>query len=177
MSASDQPGGRLPAPGALAHVQDFLNTADLEGGTDALSARAFTSWAHRHGLPEIEQHRLTLIQGRELLRDWISTGTTDVPGAVAEWLAPLQLRFDVTAGRLQVTADSQPGLFVAPIIDAIRTAIDDGTWPRLKTCDRDICRWVFYDHSKNAASHWCASSICGAREKARRAYARRTNNL
>src|SRR2546421_11493135 len=32
----EQPGDRIPAPGSLAVVQDFVNTADLEGGTDLL---------------------------------------------------------------------------------------------------------------------------------------------
>jgi predicted RNA-binding Zn ribbon-like protein len=60
------------------------------------------------------------------------------------------------------------------VVDAVRTAMADGTWPRLKVCERDTCRWLFFDHSRNANSRWCASSVCGSREKSRRAYARRT---
>ena len=52
-------------------------------------------------------------------------------------------------------------------------AIAEGTWARLKACERDSCRWAFYDRSKNRSGHWCSMDVCGAREKNRRAYRRR----
>jgi predicted RNA-binding Zn ribbon-like protein len=59
------------------------------------------------------------------------------------------------------------------IIAAMHAAIADHTWPRLKACERDSCRWAFYDRSKNQTSRWCATTVCGAREKNKRAYRRR----
>jgi predicted RNA-binding Zn ribbon-like protein len=48
-----------------------------------------------------------------------------------------------------------------------------GTWGRLKACEREVCRWAFYDRSMNRSGHWCSMSVCGQREKSRRAYRRR----
>ena len=59
------------------------------------------------------------------------------------------------------------------IVAAIHAAIGEGTWARLKACERDVCRWAFYDHSKNRSGHWCSMAVCGSREKNRRAYRRR----
>ena len=53
--------------------------------------------------------------------------------------------------------------------------VAEGTWERLKACERDVCRWAFYDHSKNRSSHWCSMAVCGQREKNRRAYRRRVS--
>ena len=58
------------------------------------------------------------------------------------------------------------------IVGAIHTAIAEGTWHRLKACERDVCRWAFYDHSKNRSGHWCSMAVCGNRMKARRHYER-----
>ena len=54
------------------------------------------------------------------------------------------------------------------IVGVVHTAVADGTWPRLKACPRHICRWVFYDRSKNRSSRWCAMSVCGNRIKTTR---------
>ena len=40
-----------------------------------------------------------------------------------------------------------------------------GTWPRLKVCARDACRWAFYDTSRGGTGKWCAMSLCGNRAK------------
>jgi predicted RNA-binding Zn ribbon-like protein len=40
-----------------------------------------------------------------------------------------------------------------------------GEWSRLKTCARDSCRWVFFDHSRNRSGRWCSMRVCGNREK------------
>ena len=61
------------------------------------------------------------------------------------------------------------------IVAALHAGIADGTWPRLKACERDTCRWAFYDHSRNRSGHWCSMAVCGSREKNRRAYRRRTS--
>ncbi len=63
-----------------------------------------------------------------------------------------------------------PGLdgALGRIVGVVHTAMADGTWPRLKACPRHICRWVFYDRSKNRSSRWCAMSVCGNRVKTKR---------
>ncbi|NUR93058.1 MAG: CGNR zinc finger domain-containing protein [Nonomuraea sp.] len=65
------------------------------------------------------------------------------------------------------------GQAMAGILDIVRTAMDDGCWQRLKACRRPVCRWVFYDASRNRSSHWCSMEVCGNRVKSRSAYQRR----
>ena len=36
---------------------------------------------------------------------------------------------------------------------------------RLKTCASEECRWIFFDRSKPANRHWCASNLCGNCQK------------
>ena len=43
----------------------------------------------------------------------------------------------------------------------------DGTWPRLKICSADTCRYVYYDRSKNGSRRWCSMDVCGNRNKTR----------
>ena len=62
---------------------------------------------------------------------------------------------------------------VGRILAVVFEAMADETWPRLKACRNDVCRWAFYDHSKNRSGHWCSMAVCGQREKNRRAYRRR----
>src|SRR3954452_14072983 len=38
---------------------------------------------------------------------------------------------------------------------------DDGTWPRLKPCLADDCKWGFYDRSRNRSVVLCYMCVCG----------------
>lgn len=42
-----------------------------------------------------------------------------------------------------------------------------GTWPRLKVCSADDCRWAFYDRSPTRSGCWCSMAGCGSRAKSR----------
>ncbi|WP_251499189.1 CGNR zinc finger domain-containing protein, partial [Actinacidiphila cocklensis] len=55
----------------------------------------------------------------------------------------------------------------AAVAAAIVRATADGTWPRLKACAADTCRWVYYDRSPAGRSRWCTMAICGSRAKMR----------
>jgi predicted RNA-binding Zn ribbon-like protein len=44
---------------------------------------------------------------------------------------------------------------------------DGGRLARVKTCDSEECRWIFYDRSKLSNHRWCSSDRCGNREKTR----------
>ena len=59
------------------------------------------------------------------------------------------------------------------IVAALHEAIWAGEFDRLKACERESCRAVFHDRSKNRSGRWCSMAICGAREKSARAYRRR----
>lgn len=49
----------------------------------------------------------------------------------------------------------------------------DGDPARIKTCENEDCRWVFYDKSRNRSRRWCDSSGCGNLMKVRRFRERR----
>jgi len=86
---------------------------------------------------------------------------------------PVELRFTDQGYRLVSGVDRPFGHAVAHLADAIRQCSEDGTWPRLKVCARDSCRWAFYDASKNKVRRWCSMAGCGNHIKMKRAYATR----
>ena len=56
---------------------------------------------------------------------------------------------------------------LAELLGISARAVADGTWERFKACPRDVCRWAFYDRSKNRSKKWCDMDSCGNVEKAR----------
>ena len=181
-----EPGDRAPAPGPLRLVQRFVNTNDLETGPDLLpDAPALAAWLSASGIlepgaPVTAADHDRAIELREAIRELVAAhaGLPSDPDAArlvndAAGRAALRpVLDDPLTMRLEPSAtgiDAALGRIVA----AIHEAIAEGTWPRLKACERDVCRWAFYDHSKNQSSHWCSMAGCGAREKSRRAYRRR----
>jgi predicted RNA-binding Zn ribbon-like protein len=63
---------------------------------------------------------------------------------------------------------------LGPLLSAVIAAMTDGTWPRMKACAADDCRYAFYDHTRNRSGRWCDVSGCGANARMR-AYRRRQN--
>ncbi len=49
-----------------------------------------------------------------------------------------------------------------------------GVAERLRRCQAEDCRWVFFDRSRNHSKVWCDMSGCGSRSKARAYRARRS---
>ncbi len=41
---------------------------------------------------------------------------------------------------------------------------------KLRSCERDECRWLFLDHTKNHSRKWCDMKTCGNVVKARASY-------
>ena len=182
-SLQEQPAGREPAPDALELVQAFVNTNDREGRTDEFARRELAQkWLSEHGLlgkgePVAATDFVWLVEVREALRAVAATNNGLSPDERA--IAVL----DDAVSRTLVVRFTSDGAAVQPVgagvaravgrlLAIVVEAIRDGTWPRLKACRRDICRWVFYDHSRNRSSSWCAMEICGNRTKTR-AYRRR----
>jgi predicted RNA-binding Zn ribbon-like protein len=181
----EQPGDRPAAPGSLGLVQDFINTADLEGGSDVLrdpdQLRDF--WrAHIDGMPDLtgisEQDVAICRDVRDALRAACRAHVgVALPAPLDGLLArgPLVLSISSSGDASVVPA---PGLTGAPMVVAALTAtvadaVRVGTWQRLKACDSDPCQWVYYDRSPAGRSRWCTMAICGSRAKMR-AYRRRT---
>ncbi|GII78742.1 hypothetical protein Sru01_37240 [Sphaerisporangium rufum] len=176
----EQPGGRAPAPAALALLQDFANTADLEAGRDGLRTAAdLAEFCAAHGLPGLrfeEGAVAECVRLREALRDVCQAHAgVDVPPASAAVLeemlagAALRLAIDAGGGARAVPAAGLAGLpaLVAQLACGVLAAVADGTWPRLKACAAHSCRWVYYDRSPSGRSRWCTMSICGSRTKMR----------
>jgi predicted RNA-binding Zn ribbon-like protein len=180
-----EPGERAPAPEPIRLVQSFINTNDLEGGPDQLpDAAALQAWLTGAGLDPggsvTAGDHARAIELRESLRELVAAngGLAHDPAAVdrvnAEGeRAGLRPRLTGPAtAALEPAAGGVDGA-LGRIVAAMHAGIADGTWARLKACERDTCRWAFYDRSKNRSSHWCSMAVCGSREKNKRAYRRR----
>lgn len=183
-----KPGMRNPAPEPLRLVQQFLNTNDIEGDRERLSSpSALRDWLSDHDLLSIDeqlgdQDLARAIELREALRaltaahNHLPADTTQAIKILNATAAHAQLlpslTPDGTTSRLEPQVAGLAGA-LGQIVALVHTATTNRTWPRLKACERDRCRWAFYDHSKNQSGRWCHSAICGTRERSRRAYQRR----
>ena len=139
---------------AVEEIRDFVNTADLESGTDSLTDGA--ARAVREAI-------------RVLLRANNGVGDGDVADASrtlerAARRADLHVSF-VDGGAVFESRD--------PILAAVALAMADGSWSRLKACRSDTCQWAFVDTARNRSRQWCDMAVCGNREKARRFRSRR----
>jgi predicted RNA-binding Zn ribbon-like protein len=181
-----QPGGRKPAPGRLHLVQAFVNTRDIEGGQDALaSVDGLASWLRsarltRGRLPLTATDLARAIELREALRALLRANNGGVADRESRRVleetairARLTLRFAAT-GRSATLQPSAAGVAgpLGTLLAIAFSAMEDGTWPRLKVCRREACRWAFYDHSNACSSAWCSMAICGNRTKVSRHRAR-----
>lgn len=175
------------APGGLAVVQAFVNTAhrmrgtdelgDVAGGARALAGLGLLAAADRLG----DDGLARLVALREALRDLLSARTAGGdPGPAA---AALDLVARDVAVAVRIGPDGGPAVVPTPaatpadraaagILGAVAGAAADGTWARLKACANDDCRWAFYDAARNRSGRWCDMDVCGARHKMR-AYRRR----
>lgn len=176
MHAEEPPADREPAPGALALVQDFVNTAELPGGYDELAdpdAAAF--WLRNHGFdlqPDAPRLR-RIVETREHLRTLIAVNsgqplTPRVAGRLGRLLDSAALHCGVDSDGVHLVADGQ-GVdgFLATLLAALVEGTITGSFRRLKVCRADTCQWTFYDASKNGCGAWCSMRVCGSRAKAR----------
>jgi predicted RNA-binding Zn ribbon-like protein len=193
-----QPGGRAPAPGALALVQAFLNSHfDLvvEHGRDLLATPAgLHEWLSDRRLLEPgngpfsdadASRAVTVREGLRALARLNGDPDRQLDAVRVRALnaaahgAPVELRFNGRAGAPRfVPGDGEPLDRALGIVLAIAaTAMIDGSWPRMKACPGEDCGWVFYDGSRNQSGRWCSMAVCGGRAKARGHYRRRRAGL
>jgi predicted RNA-binding Zn ribbon-like protein len=164
-------------------VQAFVNTNDIEGREDQLAQpdRA-GAWLRERALLEeretLDEAELAwLLEVREALRALALANNRGRLGdnavAVLDDAArrTLTVQFGGTGTPLR-PAGVGVARAVGSVLAAVANGMRDGTWPRMKACRRDACRWLFYDHSRNRASSWCSMAVCGNRVKTR-AYRRR----
>jgi predicted RNA-binding Zn ribbon-like protein len=172
--------GTEAAPGQLEHVRQFVNTLDVETGTDELDAPVkLASWLAERDLLDmrVEVGRGELrraIELREALRRLLlANNAAALDGQAIETLnriasgANLSVRFDPQGSPTLAVEGSGPDAAVAPIVAIVYDAMVNETWSRLKACRADDCHWAFYDHSRNRSGTWCDMAVCGNRAKAR----------
>ena len=178
------------ASGRLAAVQAFVNTRDVEEGTDQISSpSALDAWLRNAELtgPTASQSgpaELALaVELREALRGVLRSHVTHSPARsdtphpaarLAQISSAMQARISAEAdGSVRVVpSDSGSQAALAELLLIAAEAHTLGTWTRLKVCSADDCQWAFYDRSPTRNGCWCSMQICGSRAKSR-AYRRR----
>lgn len=179
------------APGQLKLVQGFVNTLDLEDGTDDLSSpQALAGWLSTHGLarPDARVTRGDLGRAlalREALRASLRANTDGAPtppdacAAIdqAAERARLLPRLLSDGGTALEPKSSGVDAALGRLLAIVHESIADGTWARMKACRNESCQWAFYDHTKNRSGAWCTMAVCGNRTKARVYRARRAQGL
>jgi predicted RNA-binding Zn ribbon-like protein len=177
MTAYESAFTRPPAPPPLDLVQAFLNSADLEDGDEAFATPdSLSAWVARH-IPDAatsftRADCARAIALREMLRDLVETGHPSP--ALQEALDAIPLKLRIATGEPELVTDREGiDAIFARVMVAVHHAKIDGHWKRLKICRNDVCRWAFYDASKNHSGVWCSMATCGSKAKAR-AYRTRT---
>jgi predicted RNA-binding Zn ribbon-like protein len=61
---------------------------------------------------------------------------------------------------------------LARLADPLVRELTGGHPERIRICDNDRCRWVFYDTSRTGVRRWCSMATCGNQAKAARHRAR-----
>lgn len=169
-----------------------MNTLDVEAGTDELSSpAALAAWLTARGLIGSVADAATrddlrlAVAAREALRE-ILLAHARQEGASGQAVTDLRsvgsglaARFEIGEdGTVRSVADGQgPAAGLGALLLIAAEAAVLGTWPRLKVCSADDCRWAFYDRSPTKSGCWCSMAGCGSRAKSRafrqRAAARR----
>jgi predicted RNA-binding Zn ribbon-like protein len=164
-----------PAPGELEFVRVFVNTLDVEAGTDELEAPdLWRRWTGAHGMDERasaadlafarrvrEALRAGMLANHD--RQPLPPDTVDALNEAAERVR-LAVRFSPDGTRVEGSGSGMNAV-LARLLSAVASALSDGTWARLKVCAADDCRWGFYDSSRSRTGQWCSMSICGNRAK------------
>ena len=170
---------RQDAPGRLDTVRRFVNSRDIEQGTDVIADPAgLRRWLADYELLESgarvgEDDVRRAIEVREALRALLmaNNGAERDPDAVkrlhaAANRAGIRLTFSPEGSELAPEARGVDGA-IGRLLTIVHEAEHDGTWKRLKACPWDTCHWAFYDNTKNASGVWCTMEVCGNRAKAK----------
>lgn len=183
------------SPDDLALLYEFTNSLDerrfvrngvAHTGGDALATVAdLERWMRDHALlgarTKLDAKSLAAaLELRRALRALLEVPPSDRPDdavvsplvnhAAAAFPLIVQVSEDGKS-RLQPLSGARAGGLGA-VLAQLHHASETGRLDRLKMCDDEDCRKVFYDWSKPSTRRWCASAVCGNRQKTR-AYRRR----
>jgi predicted RNA-binding Zn ribbon-like protein len=166
-----------PIPPDVELVRSFVNTVDVDEGTDELgSPAALERWLRAQrviakGVAASGRDLALALRLRGALREVLLANHSGTPSPAAE--AALE---DVCR-ELPLTVVCSPEALapatggvrgaLAKVVAASASARIRGTWGRLKICPADDCRWAFYDTSRNRSRRWCSMEVCGNRQKVR----------
>ena len=175
-------GKQQQAPGELELVREYVNTLDIEAGTEALrTPAALGEWLSGHGLapsglrPTAAELRRA-VAVREALRAILLSHGDRSPEPADAWLvlddqltrARLQVRFGADGEALLEPAGDDADGALGRLLAIVHGALaQPDAWRRLKACRLHTCEWAFYDHTKNRSGAWCNMAVCGNRAKAR----------
>jgi predicted RNA-binding Zn ribbon-like protein len=169
----------LAAPGDLEHLRCFVNTRDLELGTELLASPAdLDAWFAARGLArgsgaDLERALAVREAFRALL---LANATGEAPPD------PARATIEAAGRRATLRADGAlrlapagPDAGLAGLLAIAVVAQADGTWRRLKACPGEACQWALYDRTRSRTRTWCAAAKCGARTRSREYRRRRAS--
>lgn len=166
-------------PAAPVLVMDFVNTLDIESGSDEIdSPLALRRWIeHRLGtrIRSVDDDAWrAVLETRESLREVLAShsGAELNPTALGQLnrtgkRAEIRPHWDEGGGATFEPHEAGAYGALGRILAAVVAAQAEGTWDRLKVCSAEDCRYAFYDHSKNRSGRWCTMRVCGNRAKSR----------
>jgi predicted RNA-binding Zn ribbon-like protein len=178
---------KFQVPGDVALLYDFVNSVDLrryveqgvahDPGDEFATPAQLQNWLQTRGLLKRGGAVSRAEHGEAMqLRDALRTFLAAAPIKRASVVGPLK----ALAARfpLEVTTSRDHLLDLRPVPGGATSGLgsvlaelvrlsDSGRLERVKTCDSEECRWVFYDRSKPGNRRWCSSDRCGNREKTR----------
>jgi predicted RNA-binding Zn ribbon-like protein len=177
-----------PLPAQLSVVAGFLNTASIDGQPDHLvSAAEVSRWLVRQrlvppGTQFDQRDAQRLHEVRETLRQLASANA----GSAIDLRAVTTLNEAVRRIRLGIRLHPADGYRliaegtgidrpIGELLLRVMTAMNSGSWQRLKVCANPDCGRVFYDSSRNRSARWHSMETCGNRMKGR-AYRRRRSS-
>ncbi|MPZ69860.1 MAG: hypothetical protein GEU71_10050 [Actinobacteria bacterium] len=179
----------MSLPDGLEVVAEFVNTRDIEPGTDEIATpEALKTWLVARGLlPKNTDVSVDDVARAADLREAVRALALHNNGEPVEVdasrtvldeaarSAGFTLRFTTERANLVPDATGVAGA-LGMIVASIAGAMASGSWERLKTCANDECQGVFFDRARNHSRRWCSMEVCGNRIKARSFRARQTQS-
>jgi predicted RNA-binding Zn ribbon-like protein len=172
--------------GSLRLVREFVNTRDLEAGTEGLrEPDDLAKWLRRNDL--LRDGAISLaqlsraVELREAVRELLAGSSSAARAALvlSETARRSVLRPEFTPSGFRVVPAVGAGVdrALGSLLAVITEAMTDGRWRRLKVCHNPTCRWAFFDASRAGAGKWCSMAVCGNRNKAAAWRARRRDQV
>ncbi|NHC13592.1 CGNR zinc finger domain-containing protein [Motilibacter deserti] len=184
---SDAGTGAPPsaAPEHATLVRAFVNTLDVDEGTDALAdAAGLSRWLASNDLLGADDEvadddlavardvraglRAALVGHGEAAHGLLDPAEATRAVAVLDGLAarlPLHVSFAGGTPDLVAGGEGARAALAQVLVAAARSGAD-GSWDRLKICPDDTCAWAFFDESRNRSRAWCGSG-CANKNKVR----------